>query len=334
MSDMKLLESFSISELRQELRAREGLKRSELPAHVFGERSMPLEGELGVSERLRSFEDETIFQRMMGMEKAIYGTDDREDIYELPDGDYRKTVADSVVALCKSSIVEDNGDGTSTLVTRNFGESYRICPRVPFTQQPTAGGICTGFLVTSDIIATAGHCVTADNVTDKLVVFGFEMTDALTARVVIDNHEIYRGREVICREKVGDGPDWALIRLDRPVTNHRALEIRRHGKVNDRQAVYAIGHPSGLPKKISAGAETIVRENSDPRIFKVNTDTFVGNSGSPVLNAMDNTVEGILVRGESDFVLVGECFKPRVCPADDCRGEDCTRTTRFASRIP
>ena len=35
--------------------------------------------------------------------------------------------------------------------------------------------------------------------------------------------------------------------------------------------------------------------------FTANLDTYRGNSGSPVFNAITHKVEGVLVRGEQDF---------------------------------
>jgi hypothetical protein len=53
-----------------------------------------------------------------------------------------------------------------------------------------------------------------------------------------------------------------------------------------------------------------------------------------VFNADDGTVEVILVRGDTDFVRVGNCYVSNVCPTTGCRGEDMTRTTVFAAHVP
>jgi V8-like Glu-specific endopeptidase len=235
------------------------------------------------------------------------------------------------VALFQAANIKDNGDGTSTLVTENFGISRNLCLEERFREQPV-GAFCTGFLVAPDIIATAGHCVHAANVQDVCFVFGFEMVNQSSPRLVIGNNQIYGGAEIIGRAQVGVGPDWALVRVDRPVTDHAVLKIRTEGKINDNQAVYVIGHPSGLPKKVAGGSA--VRENEAPAFFVANTDTYGGNSGSPVFNRDNHVVEGVLVRGETDFVWQGNCYVSLVCPASGCRGEDCTRTTVFASLIP
>ena len=280
-------------------------------------------------ESLAQFDDETLAKAVVGRQKVVYGTDDRIDVFQMVPGRDLDDV-DSVVALFNAGEIVDNGNGTSTLSTQNFGTSNNLCAGEAFASQPV-GAHCSGFLVGADLVATAGHCVNDGNVTNKRFVFGFRMRDAATAETVISNTEIYSGAAVVGRQEVGDGADWAVIRLDRPVTNHRIADIRRTGRIGDGQAVHVIGHPVGLPTKFAGGAS--VRDNSPAAFFVANLDTYGGNSGSPVFNSATHQVEGILVRGETDFVMQGSCNISLVCPSTGCRGEDVTRTTEFAQLV-
>lgn len=314
MADIKL-EDLPVAALLQELRNRES--REDNPS-------------ARLSEDLRDFGDDSIVAVLRNSQKLIYGIDDRTEVFQLPAGPDRDD-ADSVVALFRAAGVANNGDGTSTLRTVNFGTQNNLCPGEHFGDQPT-GAFCSGFLVAPDLIATAGHCVNADNVTDVRFVFGFRMRDAGNAQTVIGNGEIYRGVAVVGHQLVGNGPDWALVRLDRPVANHRIARIRRAGRIGDQQAVHVIGHPAGLPTKFAGGAA--VRDNAPAAHFVANLDSYGGNSGSPVFNSDTHEVEGILVRGETDFVRRGACQVSLVCPTTGCRGEDCTRATELASLVP
>src|SRR3712207_7306735 len=65
------------------------------------------------------------------------------------------------------------------------------------------------------------------------------------------------------------GADWALVRIDRPVTNHSVVRIRRAGQIANNQAVHVIGHPVGLPTKVAGGA--IVRDISPPALDRKST---------------------------------------------------------------
>ena len=289
MTNVQKLKQLSADDLLQELRAREA-KAGIAAAALAAEPS-----ELEPSETLREFDDATISEILSAKQKVIYGTDDRVDVFQLPAGPNLDDV-NCVVALFDGADVVDNGDGTSTLQTQNFGAARTLCSGERFRDQPI-GAFCSGFLVGPDIIATAGHCVNAGNVTNVRFVFGFRMRNATTAETVISNAEIYRGVNVIGRQEVGNGPDWALVRIDRAVTNHGIARLRRTGRIGDTQAVHVIGHPSGLPTKFAGGAA--VRNNQPNAFFVANLDTYGGNSGSPVFNSDTHEVEGILGPGPS-----------------------------------
>ena len=318
MTEIERLNSMSIGELLEELRARTSKDTADFKM------AMP-----GPDSALEGIDDAAIVSVLKEKQKVIYGRDDRVDLFQLPEGPDLND-ADCVVALFRSGHVSDNGDGTSTLRTVTFGASYNLCPGERFRDQPT-GAFCTGFLVEPNVIATAGHCVNADNVTDVRFVFGFRMRDATTAETIINNSEIYRGLSLIGHQLDGNGADWCLVRIDRSVTNHRVARVRRSGRIGDNQRLHVIGHPAGLPTKFADSAS--VRDNDTHAFFVANLDTYGGNSGSPVFNSDSHEVEGILVRGETDFVQQGSCNVSLVCPTSGCRGEDCTRATVFSHLI-
>lgn len=315
MSDKKIssinkLNSFETQELLEELKRRKNKVKSIGP--------------------FKDFDSATIAKVLKNKQKAIYGVDDRKDLFNVTDQEILDD-ADCVVSLFQNREVVDNGDGTSTLATKNFGTEYNLCNNERFREQPT-GAFCSGFLVAPDIIATAGHCVNPGNVTNILFVFGFRMVDETTPPTIIDNNEIYRGLEIIDKKEISEGADWAVVKLERAVTNHKIAEFRRTGLIQDNQKVHVIGHPCGLPTKFAGGAN--VRDNTPGEFFVANLDTYGGNSGSPVFNSETHQVEGILVRGETDFASSNGCDVSLVCPDRGCRGEDCTRTAEFSDLVP
>jgi hypothetical protein len=236
------------------------------------------------------------------------------------------------VALVKAADLTQNGDGSFSLATETFQQAYDLCGAEPFVSQPI-GCFCSGFLIGPDVIATAGHCVKspADLQTMRFV-FGFQMTNATTAVTTFAADDVYTGKKLIGRALADDGTDWALVQLDRVVVNRAAVKVRSTGKIKNQQSIYVIGHPCGLPQKFAPGAN--VRDNSPAPFFVANLDTYGGNSGSPVFNAQTHTVEGILVRGETDFVSNGQCAVSLVCPSTGCRGEDVTRATVWIGNAP
>jgi Trypsin-like peptidase domain len=318
MSGQDKVKKYSIEELLKELRAREAKKSANAPEEAFH-----------TDEGLKNVDSEVIARELRDKQKVIYGTDNRVDLFQINDPLILGN-ADGVVALFDRGDVVDNGNGTSTIQTQNFGIARNLCATERFRDQPI-GCFCSGFLVAPDIITTAGHCVDNAGVNNVRFVFGFRMVNASNATTIVNNTEIYRGIRIVGRQLINNGADWALVQTDRPVTNHRIVQIRREGRIGNNQGVYVIGHPVGLPTKFADGAN--VRDNSPAAFFIANLDTYGGNSGSPVFNRDTHIVEGILVRGETDFTSQGTCNVSLVCPDTGCRGEDCTRTTEFQNLV-
>ena len=253
--------------------------------------------------------------------KVVYGTDDRRDLYEVTD---RKVLAlaDSTVALFSASDVSAL-NGSARLNTRSYGDSYNLCPEEPYRNQVN-GAFCSGSLVGPDLIMTAGHCVTSEDACKGVkFVFGFAMKSANHDPSVVPAGEVYGCKQLLGREQVNDGADWALIKLDRPVANHAPLRYNRTGAVREGDPILVIGHPAGLPTKVAGGAK--VRDAKPNGYYRANLDTYGGNSGSAVFSAETGEINGILVRGETDYVYKGSCRVSNTCADDACRGEDVTK---------
>lgn len=280
-------------------------------------------------EDLAAFSDSALIRELRRKQKVIYGEDNRIDAYEVSDPSLLQDML-SVVALFDTRNISANADGTSTLECDFFGATRKLCQQEPFRNQP-AGAFGSGVLVDSDIVATAGHCVNESNLARVAFAFGFRMNGDSSARLLLPQEDLYRGSELIARVMSADGADYALVRLDRAAAGHPIAKLRRTGRISDSQTVHVIGHPCGLPTKVASSA--VVRDNSRDEFFVANLDTFGGNSGSPVFNSDTHEVEGLLVRGEVDFVASGDCMVSLVCPTTGCRGEDCTRVSQFLAHL-
>jgi hypothetical protein len=117
--------------------------------------------------------------------------------------------------------------------------------------------------------------------------------------------------------------DYAVIKLDRPVVGRVPLKIRKAGLIANGQRLIVIGNPSGLPTKVTDG--NVIRTDH-PSYFGTNLDTFHGNSGSAVINATTGEVEGILVRGKTDYVpsIRSNPLSCLVVNKCDINGKNCT----------
>lgn len=266
--------------------------------------------------------------------KLIYGTDDRMDVYQETDPQ-RLTWAASTCALIESALVSQNPDGTytvGTLAYRHFG--LPACEDEPFANQPVAAS-CTGFMVGADLIATAGHCYATTSYANTYFIFGFNMLDQNTPVLTFSSDQVYMGVELVAR-LYNSVYDYAIVRVERTISAPGAipLPLRRDGQLETGAHVGVIGHPSGLPTKLAFGNETVVRKNESVGFFVANLDSYGGNSGSPVINPETGLTEGILVRGDTDFISLGDCFVSNVVPNDGGRGEDVSKSTSFAEYVP
>lgn len=257
--------------------------------------------------------------------KVIYGDDNRVDVFESRNALYLD-LAQSTAAMIKNDKLKELNDyeysiEAQTLVERGMCESER------FAQQPTAAS-CSGFLVTENTLVTAGHCIQDEfDCSQSSWVFNYKVEHSEQSEVNVEKSDVYKCVKIIEQKLGGEGQnDHAYIQLDRKVEGRKPLQYRKTGKPSVGDELVVIGHPTGLPTKIADGAS--VRSVND--VFLVaNLDTYGGNSGSAVFNATSGVVEGILVRGDTDYVSdpVNNCRVSNQVPNNGGRGEDVTLIT-------
>lgn len=267
-----------------------------------------------------------------GAAVLIYGEDDRLDLHEVTDPAVSGLAA-STAALFRASGVDLSGEpGTAVLSTTEFGRANNLCPDERFREQPK-GASCSAALVGPDLLLTAGHCVrdeAACRATRFVFGFGIGTEGADPSRLPAGN--VYSCGALVAR-RVSGGVDYALVRLDRAAAGRAPLRLNRTGDVARGTGLFVIGHPSGLPTKVAGGAS--VRAVRDG-FFVANLDTYAGNSGSPVFNAETRRMEGILVRGDRDFVFddAANCNRSNRVAEDGGRGEDVLMLSAVAELGP
>ncbi|MFT6069184.1 MAG: V8-like Glu-specific endopeptidase [Bacteriovoracaceae bacterium] len=270
-------------------------------------------------------------------DKVIYGNDDRDHLNESEMAIY-KDLARGTAGMIPSSKLETQFDGLLTLIKgRTLEQTQRVCKDEKFSQVMTAAN-CSGFLVGKNKLVTAGHCIKDDFAcANNKWVFDFrqDLISEGEDQLFVNSDNVYGCKKIISRAlSRASNNDYALIELDRDVTDRPILKFRTEGKIEDNDPLVVIGHPSGLPTIIAGGAN--VRKNENDFFFQANLDTFGGNSGSAVFNAKTGTVEGILVRGETDYAYDSQsgCYRVFKCKDDECRGEDVTRITVIPELVP
>lgn len=301
-------------------------------------RGLPVGEELEAEPRslLRSTDSRSIFRELEGrrvVARGTYGFDDRREITQVKLEEHVRA-ADSVAAVFESSRVRRLHDAFPRvrLETGIYGLRFELHESERFWDQPF-GALGAAVLVAPDLVLTAAHLVSREP-GDRRIVFGYRMVDRSTVQTELPTTEVYEIRRVVAMEKRPDlHRDWALCQLHRDVRNHEPARIRRNGPIATQTLVYSIGHPGGLPLKFCDGARVRV---ADEHWFTANLDHAVHSSGSPVFNADDHVVEGILYDGE-DYPFVPYEGRWRVgyhLEDDQGLGAQCTRTTVLEEHVP
>jgi V8-like Glu-specific endopeptidase len=190
---------------------------------------------------------------------------------------------------------------------------WNVASSEPFSKQPVLG-IGTGFLALTRpdnklVVYTAGHVVSAmDNKDDYNVIFGFYTSSNQQFEYTIPATNIFSGTDYyniilhspvkdVLKHVKNDTEDYAILQLNQEVTGWNPLKLSSQ-PVTQSDTVYMIGHPSGLPMKVTSGAKVI---NIQPNKFSTLLTSYKGNSGSPVFHSDRHEVVGILISGEEDW---------------------------------
>lgn len=277
-------------------------------------------------------------------EKVAYGEDNRIDVVDSRNN-FRKNLAKSTATQIPNKNLTLSEDAQTYALANTTLADFMpklswgtpLCEEEKFGKQLAIGN-CSGFLVGDKYLVTAGHCMTSQSDCDDSK-WAFDYKKGEIEDLEMEASKIYSCKTII-KQKLDNGTemDYALIELDRAVTDREPLSYRKEGQIKVGEGVVVIGSPSGLPLKIAG--DSTVHENTEDSHFTADLDTFGGNSGSAVFNATTGDVEGILVRGAKDYATVtrtdadGEsyrCMTVNFCEDGisgySCGGEEVTKIT-------
>lgn len=278
-----------------------------------------MEAESVVYPDINEIPEEKLKKRLVGPTQF----DSRIEMHQLtPTIDWQNNILKNCESIAiiieKSNIKKITKNYYYLQTTTTLGSYFNLCSDVPFNKQPILKG-GSGFIISDNSMITAAH-VFQKPLSEYMVVFGYRL---IYANNVVENFlkisDVYFPKEVVKNHSTNDLIEFRVDRkFDRP-----ALQLGSSTSAKERNEVYMIGHPSGLPLKISVNSSII--DNTPLQYFYTTLDSFMGNSGSPVFDSLTNTVIGILVSGEVDFQYNGNCNRNAVCRISECIGEKVVR---------
>lgn len=253
--------------------------------------------------------------------KVIYGEDDRVDYYNVMDL-LKTDLSSSVATLVPRSALQEVEGGylvksIQKLKDIEIQQNRYLCEDEKFANQQVLG-ICSGFMVDSNKIATAGHCYPPTQkeyfCKNYVWVFDFKLEDINEYKMTMfTNDQVFDCKKVIT-SIYNTKQDYSLIELSDSIPNREPL-ILDDSSLSSGLDIFVIGYPYGLPLKITSNANIF---ELSQEYFSTNLDTFQGNSGSPVFDETSGNVIGILVRGKDDYYedKAQKCIRVNKCSED------------------
>lgn len=260
--------------------------------------------------------------------KVVYGDDNRQLIHLYPNNTVRNWAKSTAAMIEKVNLRENVGGKIFISNPSTLRTVFNVCSDELFANELSTA-ICSGFLVAPNLLLTAGHCInSASDCRTARWVFDYRADQVNSKTPYVLEKNVYKCQSIVTSayDKNKD-LDYSLIQLDRSVTDRSPLPIRKEGKLSETDELVVIGHPSGLPTIIAD--QGFAYKNDQEKIFGANLDTFSINSGSAVLNKVSGEIEGILIRGQMDYILDRHesCLRPNFWRQDKYPGETITRIT-------
>lgn len=229
----------------------------------------------------------------------IIGDDDRRDEFSEDVTDELRTLARSTAMIIMNESLTP--EGREVLVGgAPLYESYFMCEGEAFREQPSTG-MCSAWLVGADVMVTNGHCITSQSDCEqKSFVFDYALNVEGQDLSAVPNETVFQCEQMLAWDNTKNCDiDYAVVRLDREVTNRAPLKVRQPGEEIAGDNLVIIGHPFGLPRKYALDGDVLEAGDNG---FTTTHDIFGGNSGSAVFDATTGVVQGIATCGGSNMV--------------------------------
>lgn len=273
----------------------------------------------------------------------IYGEDSRRELNDPSVPDALRALSQSVAMVYNTYSLSGSDDDHIFFSRATMSSHFQrekgvpLCEDEPFATQ-VAPGYCTAFLIAPDLVATAGHCVNGHTRCAQMgFVFDYAKVSPNEDPVRVPLSKNYRCESIVGRlynpfeepEMISNGEywyDWAVLKLDRPVTDRKPVKIADGAFLERGRPLTVLGHPSGLPMKVTEGE---VMSEDKERYFNSTLDIYQGNSGSPTFDVETGEVHGIVIRGSGgNSFEIGPATRPNGRGGFEILAEQCGRSKR------
>lgn len=258
---------------------------------------------------------------------AVFGTDDRQDVYAHTDGWMKAIARQSTVAIMTSSSVNTTNANNVTFTSPTLGARYNLCATERFRNDPTAAE-CTGTLIDDDLVLTSGGCVQdAAQCADTRIVFNY-YRDSTSALHTVTTSDVFRCASLVARRAGWVGGRWlqySIVRLDRPAApRFTPVPMRRSPPtLVDGQRLGSVANGLGLPAKVDTGVTVRDAHALTRDWFLANVDVFSSGAGLWDLNNYE--FAGIVDGFYTHNILSGAtCNTINACAETGCTGEGST----------
>jgi hypothetical protein len=240
-------------------------------------------------------------------EAVVYGTDDRQEPFEITDAPLRALAEGTAVALVARDSVRATAAGVELDAPR-LGDAYGLCAGERFLDQP-APALCTGVLVSPRLVLTAGHCARQLPCEAMALVRGYRF-ESEGRLAPLGPGDVSHCAEILAIERsapdASERIDYAWIALESPLGGGLEITLREPTEpLEVGEAVATFGFGQGVPLKIDTGGSVSAPRLETLDYFVTTSDTFHGGSGAGIFDG-DLRLVGVLARGADDYVVTPE----------------------------
>ena len=257
---------------------------------------------------------------VMGLE------DGRIEAFQLPT-EWQEMAAATIAFVPAQHFSKSNEAGATFWQSFFYGIALKndpdfspsVHPLHRFGSEPRIA-MCTGFMVTSQLMVTAAHCLPEDGNlagvkrdTHLVSGLGYANERALQDSPLdfkIDDERVNHMAEVLFlgkagSEQAGFDQDFALIKLAKPYLQLKPIRLKAEFAADYPAPLAILGHPLGLPLKADLTGKVAQKTDSKQKVMLSFLDTGGGNSGGPVFDLLSKEVVGLLVASTPDWSTCG-----------------------------